>query len=416
MKTIYVSGSPPVTPADGLSESNPWSLQQLQEYRPLPGDTIRLQGGVTYPLAIDWRDTGDPDRLKSIVLTTYGDGLATIASGDRDGLVYSGPGALRLLGLLHFKGEGPLSSRSSGVLIEGNPNGEECAYLRFAGIRASGYGMGGLTISTSTPIRHTNISHSIFEYNAAGIHVSGGRVGELSSRTVFNLTIENVIASDNDWEGSEHGPYGLSLNGISGVQVHRCYCNRNGRLKSGAGHGGILLRLCDNVEVWESEFVDNSDPDRGSDGQGCVLDGVQKALIHYNLSRGNLNGGLEVMDESDGEWSTDVTLRHNVSIEDNTGLMFFLHGGRNIRAEFNHILRSRYKALDLSGSGPDDKLMLLGNAFSSPMVFAMEAELPSLLKTEWLGNFWPEGKGFNVLGLGYHSSASDLREKLEGVR
>ena len=411
MRNLYISGSPPTVPADGLSETNPWSMQQLRDYSPEPGDVVRLQGQAPFPIALEWFGRGDPD--KPIELSSYGNGKARIMSQGWDSLNYSGPGGL-VVRNLEFVGDGRTAGRS-GVLIQGNGNGGPASNFRFEDLDCSGYGMGGLTISAGSPVLGVKILGGRYHGNAVGIHVSGGVIDNLSSRTVFGLSLQQVDASDNEW-ASGHGPFGISLNGVHGVEVIGCYCNRNGRTISGAGHGGLLLRLCTNVKVDSCDFIGNADPERGSDGQGCVLDGVQNALVAYNLSRDNLNGGFEIMDESDGEWNRDVTIRHNVSIGDNTGLMAFLHGGTNLRFEFNTVLNSLYKAVDLSGSGPDDKLVLLGNTILSPGLFAMEAELEHLQKCEWQGNVWPtDGQGFNVAGLGHFRDPRALLTALEGV-
>lgn len=378
------------------TESHPWSTAKLSAYQPKPGDTIRLRGGAVFPLSLTWWGVGDPKR--PIELTSYGTGKATVASDALSGLRFGGAGGLRVRDV-QFLGRG--GDGNSGIEVTGNPDGGRASNFEFSNLEASGYAMGGLTVSTSTPISGVKISDSRFHGNAAGVHVSGGVVGDLSSRTVFDLRLERVDASDNNWAGSGHGPFGLSINGARGVKVLRGSCNRNGRLVSGAGHGGLLLRLCTDVEVYQSEFTDNADPERGSDGQGCVLDGVQDALVHHCLSRGNLNGGFEIMDESDGEWNQDVTFRHNVSLRDNTGLMAFLHGGSGIRFEFNQVLRSLYKSVDLSGSGPDDRLVLLGNTIEDPGFFALESEPEHLRKANLEGNLWPADRGVNVGGLGF---------------
>ena len=411
MHNLYVSGSPPTVPADGLSESNPWSILQLHDYSPEPGDVIRLQGQAQFPIALEWFGVGDPD--KPIELSSYGNGKARIISDGNDSFNYSGPGGL-IVRNLEFDGDGRTAGKS-GVLIQGNGDGSPARNFRFEDLDCSGYGMGGLTISAGSPVLRVSILGGRYHGNAVGINVSGGAIGNLSSRTVFNLSIEGVDASDNEWVSSGHGPFGISLNGVQGVIVNRCYCNRNGRRISGAGHGGLLLRLCTDMKVMSSEFIANADPVRGSDGQGCVLDGVQNALVEYNLSRENLNGGFQMFDESDGEWNRDIIIRHNVSIGDNVGLAAYLHGGSNLRFEFNQVLNSLYKSLDLSGSGPDDKLVLLGNTILNPGYFAMEAELEHLRKCKWQGNIWPGTGGFNVAGLGHFATAQALLTALAGV-
>lgn len=299
--------------ADGLSELNPFPATRLANFLPQPGDTVRLQGGVTFPGWIDWYDgkVGDPTR--PIMLSSYGAGRPVIQSPvNREALLYAGPGGIHVEGI-DFRGNctrpGVSGLRLGGV-------GDACANIRLTDVDVSGYSLGGIEMAGTKehPVCDVLIHKSRLHHNANGTHLG----------SVKGLTLTEVKAWENDLIGGDPnrdvGGYGIAIYDSRNVHLEKVQANRNGWKTTVGGHGGIILQNCDDGYVGYSFAVGNGDPTENGDGQGIIFYGSQNCIGEHNHVAYNLNGGLSLhQDEGCGPVERCI-LRHNWLLLNTVGL------------------------------------------------------------------------------------------------
>ena len=283
MTTLYISPTGRAD-ADGLSEANPWPVSNLTNFRPEPGDTVRLIGGASYPVALEWFGPTDPDR--PITLTRYGDpGLPNpvIASGNRRGLWCAGSGIV--VRDVDFLGEGG----EAGIEVSSDLSGSPSRNLSLIGVGATGYVMGGIVFNASAPIEGILIQRCKLNGNANGLFMSGAGVKDVGG--VLTLTGVNMLrkvsvmdteASDNILFNLASCGNGLSLAGVDGLDVigNRAFGNGNANGTTGSG---ITVQQCRDFRVAFNHTGRTPQGPQG-DGQGIVANSSERGEISCNVS------------------------------------------------------------------------------------------------------------------------------------
>ena len=295
--------------ADG-SMAHPWKT--LGGVRLEDGDSVFLHGGQTF------EGTLRLENLARIYAGVYGDGPATIRSGDSSALVLYRVNGVTVRGL-HLKGAG----RKKGNVKEGLMV-NECTRVLLDDIDVADFEKAGLMIYSSVGVEARRIfAH---ENGAAGIEVEGQ--DKKSSR---DLKIVKCRADDNPGDPSNltnHSGNGIVVGHCTGVVIDSCSATNNGWDMPRIGNGpvGIWCYEADSVIIQHCRSYRNKTSPGAADGGGFDLDGgVTNSVIQYCVSYENQGAGYCIFQYwLASPWHHNV-IRYNLSYDD--GLVSDARGG-----------------------------------------------------------------------------------------
>ncbi|MDO7887076.1 right-handed parallel beta-helix repeat-containing protein [Hymenobacter cheonanensis] len=282
-----------------------------------PGDRLLFEAGQTFGGTLVLQGAGTA--AQPIVVSSYGSGPATIASGTAAGF-YSYNAAGIELRRLAFVGAGRLSSTNSGVVFYLDAPGTNLSYLRLDSLDVSGYRSSGISIGSW----QGSSGYSDVRITASQVHANGE--AGLSSYSEglaahHQWYVGTVQAYDNagraDVTTTNTGS-GILLSGIDGALVENCLAYHNGWLNANPDGGpvGIWGYCCNNLVIQKSESHHNSSG-TAHDGGGFDLDGgCTNSVLQYNYSHDNGGPGYLLAQYYGAPAMHDVTIRYNVSKDD----------------------------------------------------------------------------------------------------
>ncbi|SNR61166.1 Por secretion system C-terminal sorting domain-containing protein [Hymenobacter mucosus] len=304
------TGASPATAWQSISRVNTADLQ--------PGDWVLFQGGATFEGSLWLRGKGTA--AAPIVLTSYGQGAATINSGNNYGFYSPNAGGIELR-RLKFVGSGRLTNNNAGVIFATDAVNERLNHLVFDSLDVSGYLKAGIMIGSSSAtsgydnVRITNCK--AYANGEAGI-TSYGSYPSINHR---NWYVANCQAYDNagreDVKTTNTGS-GILLSSIDGAVVERCEAYNNGWLNSNPSGGpvGIWGWLCNNLIIQDCESHHNRSG-LAHDGGGFDLDGgCTNSIMQYNYSHDNDGAGYLLAQFEGAPAMHDLTIRYNISEND----------------------------------------------------------------------------------------------------
>lgn len=271
---------------DGLSEANPKPFAWLGDFKPEPGDTIRLQAGATYHGKIDWSWKGIGDPANPITLGSYGTGKATIASPPDDGaFYYTGPGGVRLENLI-LRGRCSRYGASGATFGPTDGDSDNLANVQLVGVEVSGYGTAGVMLNgrgVDQPARTVCLEDCKFHHNGMGTYLW----------SVTGLTLLRCHGRDNDgYPGNPGGNAGQGLTVYLGRNVHleECFAENNGhKTEMAVGPAGFFLSSCDRLTAFRCWAAANGDLTK-MDGQNMILYGCKDSLLEKCTALNGLAG------------------------------------------------------------------------------------------------------------------------------
>ncbi|HEV2482709.1 MAG TPA: right-handed parallel beta-helix repeat-containing protein [Puia sp.] len=295
--------------ADG-SREHPWKTPAAVRLK--DGDSVFLHGGQVFD------GTLRLENLARIYVGAYGNGAATIRSGDSSALVLYRVKGVTVRGL-HLEGAG----RKAGNVKEGLML-NECTHVLLDDIDITGFQKAGLMIYSSVGVEARRIfAH---ENGAAGIEVEGQ--DKKSSR---DLRIVDCRADDNPGDPSNltnHSGNGIVAGHCTGLVIDSCSATNNGWDMPRIGNGpvGIWCYEADSVIIEHCVSYRNKTSPGAADGGGFDLDGgVTNSTIQYCLSYGNQGAGYCIFQYwLASPWHHNV-IRYNISFDD--GLVSDARGG-----------------------------------------------------------------------------------------
>ncbi|MBF9238805.1 T9SS type A sorting domain-containing protein [Hymenobacter sp. BT683] len=317
--TYYVSASGNDANA-GTSKSSAWStVARVNAATFQPGDRVLFEGGQTFSGGIWLQPASQGTAVLPIVLSSYGVGAATIASGNGFGFYGENNAGIELR-RLNFVGSGRSANTSSGVIFYLTTANTHLQHVRLDSLDVSGYRNAGISIgswngtSGYTDVRITNcFSHANGE---AGISSYSQ-----SLAAHHNWYVGNCKAFDNTGRAditTTHTGNGIVLSGIDGALVEHCEAYNNGALNGNRSGGpvGIWGWCCNNLVIQKCESHHNSSG-TAIDGGGFDLDGgCTNSVLQYNYSHDNGGPGYLLAQYSGAPPMTDLTIRYNVSEND----------------------------------------------------------------------------------------------------
>jgi len=295
--------------ADG-SRAHPWKT--LGGVRLKDGDSVFLHGGQAFDGTLRIGNVGE------VYVGSYGDGSATIRSGDSSALVLYRVKGVTVRGL-HLLGAG----RKAGNVKEGLML-NECTRVLLDDIDITGFEKAGLMIYSSVGVEARRIfAH---ENGAAGIEVEGQ-----DKRSSRDLKIVQCRADDNPGDPSNltnHSGNGIVAGHCTGLVIDSCSATNNGWDMPRIGNGpvGIWCYEADSVIIEHCVSYRNKTSPGAADGGGFDLDGgVTNSIIQYCLSYGNQGAGYCIFQYwGASPWHHNV-IRYNISYDD--GLVSDARGG-----------------------------------------------------------------------------------------
>ncbi len=293
-----------------------------------PGDRVLFEGGRSFPgkLMIAASDSG---RDKSpVVLTSYGQGRATIDGGNTEALVIDGASCVTVKSLV-FNGAGrKTGSTTSGVVVKSSRN-IEVDDVEVRGFQASGLYLDGVEGVRVLRLRaHLN--------GSAGMSSGGARSK--------NLYIADCLFENNPGNPTvraNHSGNGIVIGHAQDVTIERCEARYNGWDMPWTGNGpvGIWAYRADRVII--RHCVSHHNRSTASDGGGFDLDGgMTNSVLEYNYSHSNFGSGYLICQYKDAGLFENNTVRYNISQDDglfdhNAGIMVWV-GGAEMKSALVH--------------------------------------------------------------------------------
>ena len=311
----------------GNSPSAAWqSIERVNAQRFLPGDRVCFEGGQTFKGAItlDAEDVGV--LCAPVVVTSYGQGRATIESGSANGLKATGCQFLEVENLV-FAGGGRDAGDNCGVLFDGVQH----SAINQVEVRA--YQRAGVEVRNSQHVRVTHVYATENGYVGIGCRGKSAGVYVGYCRAINNSGFR---------ASPDHSGNGILFEwGPQDCLVEFCEAALNGwdmGNKQGAnGPCGIWTWDVDNVNIQYCISHDNKTTK--GDGNGFDLDGMTRnSLIQYCYSYDNQGCGYLVMPFQRDKGPSNNTIRYCVSENDGEGGIRFYGSDLNTISVYNNVI------------------------------------------------------------------------------
>ncbi|HEY4936195.1 MAG TPA: right-handed parallel beta-helix repeat-containing protein [Puia sp.] len=287
------------------------SIQRLNSLKLNPGDSILFEGGhhFTGSLKINFDSLGD--QLLPILLSSYGNGYASLQSGNESAIIIIKANWLRIRKLKLIGSGRKKGNLHEGLLILNS------SHISADDLIITGFQKSGLQISSSDDISVTNIF--AYENGAAGISVDGTYGVKKSNHNIYiaNCKVENNPGDPSNL--TNHSGNGIVVGDCSKVLIEYCTATNNGWDMPRIGNGpvGIWAYEADSVIIQHCLSYRNKTSVGGADGGGFDLDGgVTNSIVQYCLSYENQGAGYCIFQYLYASPWHDNTFRYNISVND----------------------------------------------------------------------------------------------------
>ncbi len=297
--TYYISpyGSDAAT---GTSPSAAWqTLGKAASVTMPPGTRLFLQGGQVFwgNLTLGQHDAGDAAR--PVLVSSYGNGRATIAAGQGSGIAVYDTAGVDIRGL-SITGPSAQLQSGAGINVYSNlPGNRKLTHVAISDVHISGFA-NGIAIggaNGTTGFRDVQISNSVLHDNLdAGLLIYGPPFRAVA-RNYANqdVRVSHVVAYQN--RGNPHitadsSGSGIVLGSVRGGTVEWSTAYDNGGAgASRPGPEGIWAYDSTRIIIEHSLSYDKQTRDM-IDGNGFGLDlNTSESCLEYNLSYGNDGAG-----------------------------------------------------------------------------------------------------------------------------
>jgi hypothetical protein len=276
----------------GTSPASPWrSVAKINSVDLNAGDTVFFRGGEVHAGTIELTKEDVAYKMNPIVITSYGQGRATIKADE-------GVSAYNAAGIeiynLRFLGNDTAYKDGICFLIDQTHSGLN--YVRIRNVEISNFGRRGISIGahlTDKGFEDVRISHSnIHDNDHSGIETFGyyPRVNHRNFYIGFCKTYNN---HGTFFTGTASGN-GIVVSGVDGALVEYCEAFNNGKnnRNNGGGPVGIWTYDTRNVTIQYCESHHNKAGLR-KDGGGFDIDGgSQNCVVQYCYSHDNEGPGF----------------------------------------------------------------------------------------------------------------------------
>lgn len=401
---------------DGLTHVSSWAtLVPANQVKLSPGDRIFLEGGSTFagPLLFDLEDHGTKET--PILVTSYGEGRATINAGIGAGIVAKNTAGI-IISKINIIGRGQNDNRSDGISFYNNlPKETKLERIEIDEVEISGFGSNGISIggwNGENGFKDIRITRAMIHDNGMNGFITYAQQ-PYSHEHVYVGHVEsfNNSGSPNASPHPSSGT-GIVLGGVKEGTIEWCVAHHNGWL----GDAGIGIWTYDSTRIiiQRNESFDNHTAGL-HDGGGFALDGgVTDSVLQYNYSHDNDGAGYGLFQYRGAPpWSKN-RVQFNLSIDDGRkngyGGIHVWNGGSGLsHADINEnliVMRTSLEgtpsALTLdavaeSFSVHNNMLMMFGDA-NVVTIIPMQRQLSFVNNRCWSQKHW---------GFWAHDSDSD---------
>lgn len=339
-KSFYISPSGNDSNS-GTSPQEAWrTLSQINDMDIPPGYSLLLEGSHTYEesLYLDSLDGNNPEN--PVKISSYGQGRATIAAGQRHGIyAYNTSGFL--INNLIVAGDGMDSNTGSGIYFFNDLSGNvkldkvEITNCEIYGFRDFGIAIVGDNNNsgfTNVKIEGNRVHHIL----DAGITSIGDFSPTKAGYAHAGITVKNCEVFDiKGYDKNGNSGNGIVLSDVQNSVIEYCtvYDCGSGNTHCG-GPVGIWYWDADQVTIQHCEAY-NIRSGTGCDGGGFDLDGgVTNGLMQYNYSHNNDGAGFLAGQFPGARPMENITIRFNISQNDantNGGSLYLFNGGGTIK-------------------------------------------------------------------------------------
>ena len=288
------------------------SISKVNEFKFREGDKILFCGGQMFKGTVHLKNISGTAK-KRIILTSYGNGRATITGDNSEALISDGCDFITIQNI-SFKGSGRKNGNTtSGVLISGGKN------IEVESVDVSGFQKAGIKITDAENVSVTHVY--AFDNGFAGI-LTGEAYYNPFKLVSKNIYIGYCNAENNPGDPTildNHSGSGILISGTDGAVVEYCLAKNNGWDQPWEGNGpiGIWAFHSNNVIIQHCIAHSNKTNPKGLDGGGFDFDGgVTNSVMQYNLSYGNMGPGYGLYQYSGAaKWENNI-VRYNISFND----------------------------------------------------------------------------------------------------
>ncbi len=303
---FYLSSSGDDT-RDGLTPATAWkSLVKVNATAFRAGDCLLCEGGSTFAGTLNLRMDGAGSAVDPVIITSYGNGRATIDGGAGAGIVIDGCAGV-IVRELNLIGAGRKTGNRHGV-------GVRLAASQFCivdQVEVSGFQRAGVELRGCSDLRLTNVyAH---DNGFAGITSTGRRNNDIYLGDCRAINNPGDPTRLNDHSGN-----GIVLDGVSNGTVEYCEAAQNGwdMPWDGNGPAGIWCEYSDKMLIQYCISHDNKTHPGAQDGGGFDFDGgTTNSVMQYNYSYSNAGCGYLCCENAGPLWKNNV-IRYNISQND----------------------------------------------------------------------------------------------------
>lgn len=309
----------------GTSIRSAWrTLAAANAHRFRAGDRILLEAGSRFAGPLQLTGVAAHPGAGLVVISSFGNGRATIDGRAGDGIVVTDVEGLRIENLA-LAAAGREANDGLGIALKRSTK------VQILQIDVGGFRMGGAELQGCREVLLERVyAH---DNGSSGITVLGGYDDVPRCRDV---TIRNCRSINNPGDPKNHSNHsgnGIVVGAVDGCLIEYCEAAENGwdMPRTGNGPVGIWAWNASHVVIRHCISHDNKSP--GTDGGGFDLDGgVTDSIVEDNLSYGNHGAGyLLCQYENAGPWHGNI-VRNNISYNDgsknfNSGIALYLPEG-----------------------------------------------------------------------------------------
>lgn len=323
---------------NGNSIAGAWaSIAKVNATTFAAGDSIFFEGGSSFTGNIYLAPTSKGSPKNPIVVSSYGNGKATILAGNGHGFMAYNNGGIEVHNLI-FLGSGYTTNTGTGVYfyMDDTAN-KKHKHIEVHNVEASGFYSAGIQVG-SWPTDGSRSGYDSVKINACYAHHNG-----LSGISMYGYykVVDTAFSHKNIWitrckAAYNDGISGYSTHSGSGIivgQVDTCtmeYCEafENGKNNNYSGGGPAGIWAWDSRSVIIQYCYSHHNRSQTGDGDGFDLDGgVQFSTMQYNYSHNNDGPGFLIAQFAGARPMKNNTIRYNISERDGKGLGILIWSG-----------------------------------------------------------------------------------------
>ncbi len=299
----------------GTTTQDPWlTLSRANAVALQGGDAIYLEAAQTFNGML-YFDANDQANGTPIVVSSYGNGRATINGGTYIGLQAYNTAGLDISNL-NFVGSGLPANTQAGInfLID-LPNDTKLNYVHIDNVSITGFkdGIGFWSNQGRSGYRDIRITNvTVTNGGNSGIYTHSPASYGFENVYIGHTQVSNIVGTSTKANGGSGN--GIVLGMVDGATVERSVVHDNGM--TGGANVGIWTYNSRNVTIQYNESYNNKTA-TAVDGGGFDLDGgVVDSVMQYNYSHDNDGAGFGLFQYAGAPTYNNNTLRYNISQND----------------------------------------------------------------------------------------------------